>query len=173
MAGVGAVTRRSRSFLSARAALPVLALAGWLSACDDGASPGPTRPKISAQVVAAPGYAVTDFATALPNNGFIGPIGLAFDPSGNLLVADPINGFLYKFGPAGGTASAATQLNVTPLDFAPTGLAFGKDGSLFLNRGFGDLVQLDPSTGTIIRTVVPAGNVPPLGFGGGAFGLAT
>ena len=147
------MTRRSRGFLSVRAALPVLALAGWLNGCDDGASAGPTRPKISAQGIAAPGYAVTDFATDFPSTN-AGPIGLAFDATGNLFVGDYATGFLYKFGSGGGVASAATQVNATSIDGNPAGLAFGKDGSLFLVRqSSGDLVQLDPSTGTIIRTV--------------------
>ena len=39
---------------------------------------------------AAPGYAATDFATGFVNSGSfgIGPIGLAFDASGNLFVGD-------------------------------------------------------------------------------------
>ncbi|PYO69637.1 MAG: hypothetical protein DMD69_01985, partial [Gemmatimonadetes bacterium] len=144
---------KSNQSLSPRVALLMLALAGWLNACDDGASPAPTRPKISAQGTAAPGYAVTDFATDFPNSG-IGPIGLAFDATANLFVGDYATGFLYKFGSGGGVASTATQVNATPIGGRPAGLAFGKDGSLFLARqSSGDLVQLDPSNGTIIRTV--------------------
>ncbi len=140
--------------LSARAALVILTLAGWLNACNDGTSLGRTRPKVSAEGIAAPGYAVTDFATGFDNSGSIGPIGLAFDASGNLFVGDAASGFLYKFGPAGGIASRSTQVNATPIDGFPLGLAFGKDGSLFLARPFSsEVAQLDASTGTIIRTV--------------------
>lgn len=116
---------------------------------------------------AAPGYAVSTFATGFPHTGpgGVGPVGLAFDASGNLLAMDYANGILYRFGPPGGAASAATQVNTTPIPGAPAGLAFSKDGSLFCARqGLSDVVQLDPSTGTILRTVA---TVP------GATGIAT
>src|SRR5207245_1088030 len=144
----------------------MLAPAGWLNACDSVTSPGPTTPNTSAQVSAAPGYAVTDFATGFTSFGGVGPMGLAFDASGSLFVGDWSNSFLYKFGPAGGAASTATQVNATPNLEIPAGLTFGKDGSLFLARQLAnDVVQLDPSTGTIIRTVAS-----PIPF---ATGLAT
>src|SRR5215831_17229808 len=105
----------------------------------------------------APGYAATNFATGFPfacSGTCIGPIGLAFDVSGNLLVGDYVTGFLYKFGPAGGVASAATQVNAVAIPGRPAGLAFSKDGRLYLARqGSGDVVELDPATGTIVRTV--------------------
>lgn len=115
----------------------------------------------------ATGYKVTDFATGFPNSGLpngAGPIGLAFNASGDLFVMDYITGFLYKFGPAGGVASAA--VNATAISGAPAGLAFSKDGSLFVARqSANDVLELDPSSGTIIRTV--ASSVP------GATGIAT
>lgn len=112
-------------------------------------------PVASLGQTAAAGYAVTDFATGFPNGfGGIGPIGLAFDASGNLFVGDYFTGFLYKFGPAGGIATATTQVNSTSIAVGIAGLAFGKDGSLFLARqGNGDVVQLDAKTGTVIRMV--------------------
>jgi N-acetylneuraminic acid mutarotase len=154
--------------MTARTTYLILALAGCLSACDDGPSPGPSGPKISAQGTAfqgaaAPGYAVTDFATGFTDFNGVGPLGLAFDASGNLFVANWATWFLYKFGPAGGVASTATQVNATPNLEIPTGLAFGKDGSLFLARWglvSGSVVQVDPSTGTVIRTVASGIPVP-------------
>ena len=119
-----------------------------------------------ASATAAGGYAVTNFATGFANNVF-GPIGLAFDTSGNLFVIDKSNGFLYKFGPAGGVASTATLVNTTPIAGSPDGLAFDQDGRLYMSRpigGTGDVVELDPATGTVIRTVA---SIP------GATGLAT
>jgi hypothetical protein len=113
---------------------------------------------------AAAGYAVTDFATGFPNGGAIGPIGLAFDASRNLFVMDLANGILYKFGPAGGTVSAASQVNTAPITNVPSGLTFTKDGGFYLARQGGDVVQLDPSTGAVIRSVA---SVP------GATGIAT
>ena len=107
---------------------------------------------------AAPGYAVTDFATGFPtalfNGTILGPIGLAFDASGNLFAGDAINGLLYKFGPGGGVASTATQLNTTAIPGAILALAFTKDGRLYLTRqNAGDVLEIDPSNGTVIRTV--------------------
>ncbi len=104
----------------------------------------------------APGFAATNFATGFVNNGSIGPIGITFDASGNLFVGDIVNGFIYKFGPGGGVASAATQLNATPFFHGspPHGMAFGKDGRFYVNLfSTGEVVELDPSNGTIIRTV--------------------
>ena len=103
----------------------------------------------------ASGFAATDFATGFVNfGGRVGPIGLAFDASGNLYAGDVANGFIYKFGPAGGVASTATQLNGTGIPGLIGGLAFTKDGRLYLARNdAGDVVEIDPSNGTVIRTV--------------------
>jgi len=104
---------------------------------------------------AAAGYSVTNFATGFgTNGGIIGPIGLAFDSAGNLYVGDYVTGFIYKFGPGGGVASAVTQLNTIPIPGNPAGLAFDKEGNLYLARQqAGDVVQLDTSNATILRTV--------------------
>ena len=124
---------------------------GWLLACLLLPMPGFGQ-------APAPGYAATDFATGFVNSGIggIGPIGLAFDASGNLFVGNYFTGFLYKFGPAGGVASAATQLNTVAHVGAITGLAFTKDGRLYLARQLaagGDVVEVDPSNGAILRRV--------------------
>lgn len=103
---------------------------------------------------AAAGYSVSSFATGFGTSGAIGPIGLAFDASGNLYVGDYATGLLYKFGHGGGVASASTQLNTSPIGGAIAGMAFTKDGSLYLARqSAGDVVQIDTSTGAILRTV--------------------
>jgi len=106
---------------------------------------------------AAPGYKVANYATGFGTDpsGVIGPIGLAFDPNGNLYVGDFVTGYIYKFGPGGGVASAATQLNTKPISGFPAGLAFDQEGNLYLARQeAGDVVQLDPSNAAILRTLV-------------------
>jgi hypothetical protein len=137
---------------------PKIIAAGLLLACLLLPMPG------FGQVV-APGYAVTNFATGFVNSGTggIGPIGLAFDSSGNLFVGNYFTGFLYKFGPTGGVASAATRLNSVAHVGAIAGLAFTKDGRLYLARQLagaavnggvgGDVVEVDPSNGAILRRV--------------------
>lgn len=109
---------------------------------------------------AGPGYAVSDYATGFPNSGTdgIGPLGLAFDgPSttANLYVMDYINGFLYKFAPGGGVAGPGTRVNSTPISAAPDGIAFSLDfAHLYVARqAAGDLLEISPANGTIIRTV--------------------
>src|SRR5207237_9584660 len=84
---------------------------------------------------AAPGYAVTTFASNFPVDCFlnIGPIGLVFNASGNLLVGDRNNQNIYLFGPQGGTAGPATLLGTVqdPGGVTLHGLTFTKDGRLY------------------------------------------
>ena len=122
-------------------------------------------PVVSLGQTAASGYAVSNFATGFANSGTngIGPIGLAFDANGNLFVGDYTTGFLYKFGPGGGVASAATQLNSSAIPGSIAGLTFTKDGRLYLDRqANGDVVEVDPSNGTVLRTVASIGHATGL-----------
>ncbi len=103
---------------------------------------------------AASGYAFTNFATGFKPIGCVSPLGITFDAAGNLFVMDAQTGFLYKFGPQGGIADAGTQVNTTAIPGEQRGLVFGKDGKLYLARGnANDIVELDPATGAIKRTV--------------------
>ncbi len=74
-------------------------------------------------------------------------------------------GFLYKFGPQGGIADATTQVNTTAdPSFPLRGLVFGKDGKLYLARiTANDILELNPFTGAIVRTVV-SGLTQPIGL---------
>jgi len=113
-----------------------------------------TQGRIRPAYTTSSGYAASDFVTALGNNGAVGPIGLAFDPAGNLFVMDQVNGYLYRFGASGGVASTETQVNATPIGGGPVGITFDRNGHLYLARNnANDVVELNPSDGTIVRTV--------------------
>src|SRR3954447_5142714 len=105
--------------------------------------------------------AVTRFATDFPVRKAMGPTGVAFDRAHRLYVSD--RGFLYRFGPNGGIASAH-QLNTRPLRGFVTGMAFGKSGQLFAARWTsgrrGDVVQLNPDTGGVVRQVASGIDCP-------------
>jgi hypothetical protein len=101
----------------------------------------------------APGYNAADYATGfLAGPSGWGPIGLAFDQSDNLYVADNVDGNLYRFAPGGGQASAATLIGNVP--GGPEGLAIAADGTLYAARsGARDVVQIDTATGRVVRTL--------------------
>jgi sugar lactone lactonase YvrE len=111
---------------------------------------------------AASGYAVTPVVTGFASQSFgVGPTGIALDTVGNLYVSecfcpgtDPSQG-IYKFGPGGGVASAATELaTASSLGGVPWGLAFGKDGNLYAALDdAGKVVQVDTVSGAVVRTV--------------------
>src|SRR5436305_649545 len=101
-------------------------------------------PALAQAYTAAPGVDVADFATGFPNASGIGPVGVTFAADGSLF-ADH-GGTLYRFGPSGGDAAGAAVGQ--PVSGALSGLAFGKDGSLYAARRttdrIGDVVQLNP-----------------------------
>jgi len=95
---------------------------------------------------------VTGFPASATNHW--GPIGIAFDRSDDLYVADTVDGNIYRFPPGGGTASPATRLTKTRVAGIITGLAFDAAGHLYLARyNPGDVVQINPSNGRVIRVV--------------------
>ncbi|SRR5579875_3888966 len=154
---------------------------------------GPISPPCNIGLgTAGAGFAVSTFASGFPfgtaPNGVPcnGPIGLAFSAAGNLLVGDVINQNLYKFPPQGGAAGPATEVGATGLSLV-TGLAFTADGRLYAgDQRTGRVVELDPSTGGVLRTVAnvdcPTGlAVDPLSgdlffsdpcYGGGIFRIS-
>ncbi len=113
--------------------------------------------------VAGSGYAITPYLTGLPAtpNLFYGNINIAcigaespvFPSTGGVLTADFDTGGLYATSLAGGTLTS-TNLLTTLL---PTldGLTYGKDGSLYATDGStgASILELDPKTGAILRTV--------------------
>jgi hypothetical protein len=107
-----------------------------------------------AAAVAAPGYVVSDFATGFPSSPECGvpgcgPLGVAFDASGNLFVSDWVNGGLYKFPLSGGDASTHL-VNIIPGNVS--GLVFAKDGTLLGGRSLDD---------DIVKLILPGGTVGP------------
>ena len=102
---------------------------------------------------AAPGWVATDYVTGFAHpRGQAGPVGLAFDGVGNLLVANSGTASVHKVPPGGGTAAGTA---IRDGYGGATGLAFDKSGRLYMARGVEhDLVELNPASGEIIRTVV-------------------
>ena len=111
----------------------------------------------------ANGWVASDYATGFPHGNSSGPVGVVFDGSGNLLVADNPEGSLYKIAPGGGSADGA-RIHTGYGANGAEGLAFGKDGRLYLARGSQhDVVEINPASGDVIRTVVA--NLPcPVGL---------
>ena len=103
----------------------------------------------------APGWTASDYATGFahqPGEEGGGPVGLVFDAGANLLVADVASATLHRVPPGGGTADA-TKIGSGYGQAA--GLAFDKDGRLYMARGNQhDVIEVNPANGAIIRTVV-------------------
>jgi hypothetical protein len=122
----------------------------------------------TAHAGAPPGAFVTsDFVSNLPDApptspyAGVGPIGLAFDSSDHLLISDAVTLGLYSVGPAGSPDPQPISTNTVQ-----GGLTFAKTGQLFgVQYQAGNLVQIDPSTGTIVRQLNPPGTSYPCIFG--------
>ena len=128
-----------------------------VAVCALGASPA------SAAYDPAPGFAIFNFATGFPFDSTtnIGPVGAAFSPTGALYVTDRNDQNLYEFGGGGGAAGAATRVNANPYTGAPHGIAFGKDGRLYVAMTSDDaIVEVDPADGHVLRTVTTAVKCP-------------
>ncbi|HEX4744025.1 MAG TPA: hypothetical protein VFW12_05070 [Candidatus Limnocylindria bacterium] len=89
-------------------------------------------------------------------------VGLAFQPGTGVLFATDEAGQLWSV-PAGG--GAATPVGA-PFPKKPRGIAFGLDGRMYIARydngtstGAGDVIEVHPATGAILRTVVSRGCV--------------
>ncbi len=140
---------------------------------------GPTNTCGSGLPPAAPGFVVTPYATGFSaqsittggdggiNFGCQGATGIAFDSSGNLYVNEFPTGNIYKFPPGGGAAGPSTQLNSTSLGVTLSGLAFDSSGNLFASLDLtsasattGAVIQLNPSNGTMTRTISPGLSCP-------------
>ena len=99
-----------------------------------------------------PGWVATDYVTGFDHGSEAGPVGLAFDGDGNLLVSNNSTASLHKVAPGGGTAAGT---KIKDGYGAATGLAFDKSGRLYMARATQhDVVELNPASGDVIRTVV-------------------
>ncbi len=119
---------------------------------------------------AASGYTVTPYITGLPaaattfyggvNFGCPGANVPTFLPSGVVLTSDFLTGGIYQTGLAGGGVSSSNVINTVTPTLAP--IVTGKDGSLYATRGgtTADIVQINPSTGAIVRTVATGFSCP-------------
>ena len=114
------------------------------------------------QEVPQPGWAVTSPETGfVQSSNCVGVSGTAWDPQGNLWAMDYGNGNLYKFPPAGGSASAGTLVGTVNASNCPHGLAFSKDGQhLYLAEQFcgfgGDVVELSLADASIVKHLTTA-----------------
>ena len=104
----------------------------------------------------ASGYTARDYATGFPSASCCGwgPIGVAFDQSDNLYVADTADGQIYRFAPGGGQAGDGTRVSQSGIPGSPAGLAMTRDGRLYLARSrSNDVVEVDAGNGRVLRTV--------------------
>lgn len=118
--------------------------------------------------VAAAGYLITPFITGLPaaatlfygdvNFGCPGATPPGFSPDGRVLVGSALTGQVFKSGPTGGNVTSSDVIGT----FGPTlgPVVYGKDGAVYAARAAtgsaftsGAVLQIDPSTGTVARTV--------------------
>jgi hypothetical protein len=129
----------------------------WLSASDLSepatSAPYPLEVEVTGLPTPAPGWEVHMFADGFYNS-YLGPMGIVSEAANNLYIGDAPNGLVYKFGPGGGVAGRESLLSPAPIGYWPLGLAFGKDGELYaVIDGEDEIVQLNPSTGEVVRVV--------------------
>jgi len=111
-------------------------------------------PASAGAVNVAPGWVVETYATGFESyggNNDVGPIGVAFDGAGNLFVTNPKSDSLHKIPPGGGNAAD----HVVRRGYGvPTGLAWDRDGRLYMaRRDPGDVIEISPADGNHIRTI--------------------
>src|SRR5665213_90545 len=119
-------------------------------------------PSLGAAATLSAGYEAMTWAQGFPGqttaDGFTGAFGLAQAANGDLFVSDPTDNGLYRFSSPGGVAGPGTRVGT--VDGVPTGLVF-KNNRLYAARlSAGDVVELDPATGAVLRVLAPYLNCP-------------
>jgi kumamolisin len=114
----------------------------------------------------ANGFAAYPFFYGNVNWGCRGATDPTFDAAGNAYVSHFPTGSLYKFGPEGGSATSPLATGLGPTLGPPV---FGRDGRLYATHGAttgnfftGNVVELNPETGAILREL--AANLTCPGF---------
>jgi uncharacterized repeat protein (TIGR01451 family) len=124
---------------------------------------------IAAPPTAAAGFALTPWATGFTAENFFysdvswggcpGAVNPTFDSFGSALVAEFSTGNLYKLGLAGGAVTSGNSLASIGQTIGQP--VFGRDGSLYATHGAtgggastGDVVQIDPNTGAMVKVLV-------------------
>jgi hypothetical protein len=112
---------------------------------------------------AAPGWAVSDYATAFPFDpaSNVGPVGLAFDGNGTLYAVDFFNGDFSRYAPGGGTEPTHVVTN-NPA-FKNTGsLANASNHLLLAGNAAPGIMDINPITGAIERTILTGDRYGPM-----------
>ncbi|MHC1770058.1 MAG: CARDB domain-containing protein [Verrucomicrobiia bacterium] len=108
----------------------------------------PTQPSAFSQVFEP--FAAAAFAwSVVESGGGIGPLGIAFDPSGQRVLISGGSGRnrLWEFNLAGGAATTPLVI----LDVPIYDMVFDADGRLWATTGGGPLVRLDAATGEVLE----------------------
>lgn len=158
-------------------------------------SNSPNTTCVGTPPVPASGFVVTPFATGFVsevysfgnvNFGCSGSTNPAFDAAGNVYASSVRQGDVFRFGPDGGAATSALS-RLGPTLGQPV---FGPDGKLYATRvattgnfNTGDIIEISPSTGALLRVVAANRRCPlssaidPLSgdlfFTGGCFGAGS
>lgn len=145
----------------------------------DGNLPIPNQPSVtfsnapnpgcaSGTPLSAPGLTVTGFASGFTAQSFnygnvnwacTGAVTIAWDAAGNAYVPNFYEGNIYKFPPTGGVAGSGTLFSSPGKTVAE--VVFDKSGNMYASLGAassttansGAVVQIDPATGAVTRTI--------------------
>ncbi|MEA2630230.1 MAG: hypothetical protein QOE66_449 [Chloroflexota bacterium] len=152
-----------------------LVVALLLAACSPG--PSSSQPSLTPEGTKATATAISIASPIRALDAhLVGPVGLLFDPAGNLYVSDcgPSSSYIHRIDPSG---MMTTYAGAGPTDFSgdggpavaaalwcPIDMAFGPDGAMYFADDSNRIRRID--TSGIITTVVGSG---PAGINLGSF----